>query len=474
MTRTPEQVLKNLEAVAEIFKDSNLWIKGQSKYTRLSGETCYCLTGALGQVINDDAYSASSVYTPEIRAMDFVSAGQTQRWNDALGRTVNEIRERLNLGIERVKQQILTGEPDVSKIPLTRVPMETQANLAAAKLAAAAPPVDLQAVHDTAAAMPGNKKPKALKLKAAGPGIRRYPKGHPLGGKFVPADVTDLSIPARETRVAYKGFHTDGKDKIFCKNISFKIGEIQEVQNSRPIKLCENGFHACENPFAVFNYYTLNRDRKFGKVTLHGPFDGTSGRGDKIAAKGITVDEIMSWPHLLNALAKYAKEHKADDFIEERVAIDSSDNKYYQLNVVNNGYGIQSQDGGAATRVQMSNVPYARQRSFNATVQMAFGEGSVQVGSGWQVSWGRNIQTTSINGGNAIIEVYGKASSVISYNQYARIKGVEGTKVTIVSVDQQAVVKGVIGKDGLEPDKWIDVGTRTAPSKTELFLRNTN
>lgn len=453
MTRTPEQVLKNLEAVAEIFKDSKLWIKGQSKYTRLSGETCYCLTGALGQVISGDAYSAPFVYKPEIQALDFVSAGQTQKWNDAPGRTINEIRERLNLGIERIKQQILTGEPDVSKIPLTRVPMETQANIAAA-------------------AKPSNTKPKALKLKAAGPGIRRYPKGHPLGGKFVPADVTDLSIPARETRVAYKGFNTDGTNNIFCKNISFKIGEIQEVQNSRPIRLCENGFHACENPFAVFNYYTLNRDRKFGKVTLHGPFDDGNSRGDKIAAKGITVDEIMSWPHLLNALAKYAKEHKADDFIKERVAIDSSDNKYYQLNVVKNSYGIQSQDGGPATRVQMSNVPYARQRAFNAPVQMAFGEGSVQVGSGWQVSWGNRIQTTSINGGIAIIEVYGKASSVLSYNPYARIKGVEGTKVTIVSVDQQAVVKGVIGKDGLEPDKWIEIGTRTLPSKHEAFLRN--
>lgn len=473
MTRTPEQVLKNLEAVAEIFKDSNLWIKGQSKYTRLSGETCYCLTGALGQVISGDAYSAPSVYTPEIQALDFFSAGATQRWNDAPGRTINEIRERLNLGIERVKQQILTGEPDVSKIPLTRVPMETQANIAA-KATANTPPVDLQAVHDDAAAKPGNTKPKALKLKAAGPGIRRYPKGHPLGGKFVPADVTDLSIPAHETRVAYKGFNTDGTNNIFCKNVSFKVGELIEVQNSRPIKLCENGFHACENPFAVFNYYSLTRERRFGKVTLHGPFHDANGSGDKIAAKGITVDEIMSWPHLLNALAKYAKEHKANDFIKERVAIDSSDNKYYQLNVVDNSYGVQSQDGGAATRVQMSNVPYACQRAFNAPVQMAFGEGSVQVGSGWQVSWGNRIQTTSINGGNAIIEVYGKASSVISYNPYARIKGVEGTKVTIVSVDQQAVVKGVIGKDGLEPDKWIDVGIRTAPSKTELFLRNTN
>lgn len=395
--------------------------------------------------------------------MDFISAGATQNWNDAPERTITEIRERVAQGIERVKTQIQTGEPDVSKIPLTRVSMETQANIAAKVTAAAA--------------KPSNTKPKALKLKAAGPGIRRYPKGHPLGGKFVPADVTDLSIPTpppRETRVAYKGFNTDGKDKIFCKNISFKIGELIEVQNSRPIRLCENGFHACENPFAVFNYYSLNRERKFGKVTLHGPFDDGNSRGDKIAAKGITVDEIMSWPHLLNALAKYAKEHKADDFIKERVAIDSNDNKYYQLNVVENSYGIQSQDGGPATRVQMSNVPYARQRAFNAPVQMAFGEGSVQVGSGWQVSWGRNIQTTSLNGGNSVVEVYGKDSSVLSYNPYARIKGVEGTKVTIVSVDQQAVVKGVIGKDGLEPDKWIEIGTRTLPSKHEAFLRNTN
>lgn len=453
MTRTPEQVLKNLEALQQLFAESKKWGKGSFLNIKADQTHCYCLVGGVSQVVKSNPY-AHSVIGPELNALGFPNAHHAVEWNDDPKRTITDIQERVAQGIERVKQQILTGEPDVSKIPLTRVPMETQANIAAA-------------------AKPSNTKPKALKLKAAGPGVRRYPKGHPLGGKFVPADVTDLSIPTRETRVAYKGFNTDGKDSIFCKNVSFKVGELTEIQNSRPIKLCENGFHACENPFAVFNYYSLTRERKFGKVTLHGPFHDTAS-GDKIAAKGITVDEIMSWPHLLNALAKYAKEHKADDFIKERVAIDSSDNKYYQLNVVSAGYGIQSQDGGPSTRVQMSNVPYARQRSFNATVQMAFGEGSVQVGNGWQVSWGNRIQTTSINGGNAIIEVYGKDSSVLSYNPYARIKGVEGTKVTIVSVDQQAVVKGVIGKDGLEPDKWIEIGTRTLPSKHEAFLRNTN
>lgn len=47
---------------------------------------------------------------------------------------------------------------------------------------------------------------------------------------------------------AYKGFDENLK----CRDFQYEIGKEYEEPNA---KLCETGFHACENPIDVFEYY---------------------------------------------------------------------------------------------------------------------------------------------------------------------------------------------------------------------------
>ena len=47
---------------------------------------------------------------------------------------------------------------------------------------------------------------------------------------------------------AYKGFDKDMK----CRGFQFKEGETYEEPEA---KLCEKGFHACEAPLGVMEYY---------------------------------------------------------------------------------------------------------------------------------------------------------------------------------------------------------------------------
>ena len=79
----------------------------------------------------------------------------------------------------------------------------------------------------------------------------------------------------------YKGFDKDLK----CRDYQYEIGKNYEEPEA---KLCEKGYHACEYPLDVFNYYAP-ADSRYCEVELDGVEDSTSDDtkrcGTKIAIK---------------------------------------------------------------------------------------------------------------------------------------------------------------------------------------------
>ena len=79
----------------------------------------------------------------------------------------------------------------------------------------------------------------------------------------------------------YKGFDKDLK----CRGYQYEVGKSYEEPEA---KLCEKGYHACEYPLDVFNYYAP-ADSRYCEVELDGVEDSTSDDtkrcGTKIAIK---------------------------------------------------------------------------------------------------------------------------------------------------------------------------------------------
>ncbi len=69
-------------------------------------------------------------------------------------------------------------------------------------------------------------------------------------------------------KTMYKGFDKDLK----CRGYQYEEGK--EYVHEGEVKACEGGFHACENPFDVFKFYSPNELHRFCEV------DG-SGKEDK-------------------------------------------------------------------------------------------------------------------------------------------------------------------------------------------------
>jgi hypothetical protein len=55
--------------------------------------------------------------------------------------------------------------------------------------------------------------------------------------------------------ITYKAFDKDFK----CRGFQYEVGK--EYETDKPISICEQGFHACENPFEIWDYYDLTTSR---------------------------------------------------------------------------------------------------------------------------------------------------------------------------------------------------------------------
>ena len=98
--------------------------------------------------------------------------------------------------------------------------------------------------------------------------------------------------------IAYKGFQSDWT----CRGFQYQVGETYEV--SGKIEACANGFHACEHPLDVFNYYAPYSGSKFAAVQLSGATD-REGPDTKIAAAKITVTAELQISDLVAEAVRY-------------------------------------------------------------------------------------------------------------------------------------------------------------------------
>jgi hypothetical protein len=139
----------------------------------------------------------------------------------------------------------------------------------------------------------------------------------------------------------FKGFDKNMK----CRGFQFSPNT--DYHHPGDVKACESGFHFCESPLDVFNYYPPS-DSKFyeveGSGTIHKQSDDT-----KVACSHLKIGAELN----LTAMAQAAIK-----FVAERVKVDKSDpkahNTGYQSAASNTGYQSAASNTGyqsAATNV---------------------------------------------------------------------------------------------------------------------------
>ena len=99
----------------------------------------------------------------------------------------------------------------------------------------------------------------------------------------------------------YKGFDKDLK----CRGFQYEVGKTYEEPTA---DLCKSGFHACEYPLDVFNYYAPGNISRFCEVNLNELSDERSSDDSKRCGKKIAVKAEIGIAGLVKAAVEYTME----------------------------------------------------------------------------------------------------------------------------------------------------------------------
>ena len=137
---------------------------------------------------------------------------------------------------------------------------------------------------------------------------------------------------------SYKGFDKN----LRCRDFQYKIGGIYEMDGE--IKVCNRGFHACESPFDVFDYYTMI-DSRFCEVEQDGNISKED-RGTKICSSKIKIKAELKLADMINLGIEWLKEITLPEKIKTSIKDNSSGNNA-QIGSSGDGAKIGSSGDGA-------------------------------------------------------------------------------------------------------------------------------
>ena len=117
---------------------------------------------------------------------------------------------------------------------------------------------------------------------------------------------------------AYKGFDKGLK----CRGFQYEIGKTYETDKA---DLCEAGFHACEAPLNVWDYYPPVEGNRYCEVEM-GDVSEQRDSDTKRVAKKITIGAEIGIPGLVKAHVEWVKEQikECDDLTGDAAKIGSS------------------------------------------------------------------------------------------------------------------------------------------------------
>lgn len=263
---------------------------------------------------------------------------------------------------------------------------------------------------------------------------------------------------------AYKGFNSD----MTCRGFQYEEGKTYETDSA---VLCEKGFHACENPLDVFEYYPpcdeSGNPNKFHEVELEGVSEERHS-DTKVVAKKIKIGKELNFNEIAKAHIEWVKSSlDKDDEIVNSANCSSAVNSSDKSSAVNCGDCSSAVNSGECSSAVNSGDCSSAVNSGYKSIAVNSGYRSHAVNSGeYSTAVNSGNRSSAVNSGHSSCAINnGDRSGAINFgiNSSAINNGKDGI----------AIAWGIESKAKAEKGSYI-VLTEWIIDKenTELILKN--
>ena len=243
---------------------------------------------------------------------------------------------------------------------------------------------------------------------------------------------------------SYKGFDKN----LRCRGFQYKIGGIYEMDGK--IKMCNRGFHACESPFDVFDYYTMI-DSRFCEVEQDGNISKWN-RGTKICSSKIKIKAELKLADMINLGVEWLKEITSPEKIKTSIKDNSSGNN---ARIGSSGDGAQIGSSGNDAKIGSS--------GYGAQIGSS-GDGA-QIGSS-----GNNAQIGS-SGNNAKIGSSGYGAQIGSSGYGAKISSSGyGAKIDSTGEDCVIMCAGINSVAKASKGSWVTLSEWSYSEEKQRYI----
>ena len=276
----------------------------------------------------------------------------------------------------------------------------------------------------------------------------------------------------KKTIKAYKGFNKDLK----CRDFQYEIGKEYEIDGD--IKVCKRGFHACENPMDVFDYYDMLNSR-FAEVEQSGKID-IEYNSTKVCSSKIKVKAELKLADVIKLGVEWLKEVTSPGNMENKGNL--NDNGAYYAQIGSSGNSAQIGSSGDYAKIGSSGNS-AQIDSSGDSAKIGSSGNSAQIGSSGncaQIGSSGNSAQIGSSGNYAQIGSSGNCAKIDSSGYCAKINST-GEHSVIMAAGYNSIAKAKKGswitlaewgKDNKDR-KWKPVCVKTEQVDGDIIKADT-
>ena len=151
------------------------------------------------------------------------------------------------------------------------------------------------------------------------------------------------TISKENAIVAYKAFDENFR----CRDFQYEVGKEYEIKGE--IKCCERGFHACESPMEVFDYYDMLNSR-FAEVEQSGQIDKEGdNKSTKICSSRIKIKAELKLADIINIGIEWLKDITSSSKVKADTYLNDNGGNYAKIG--SSGYNAKIGSSGYNAKI---------------------------------------------------------------------------------------------------------------------------